>query len=271
MFSQILSERKLSNQDFLQQRMAKTDDDGRVSGPEFVKQEISARRTKSEKKRDKNRRRNERNKTNPLYKARKNARKNEKNKRNPEYQEKVKVRKNAKKNDKNKVNLEYQERMKARKKARKNDKRMSYVNKVVDYERILKNGHDRVCVCCGQLFAEIGIVVNPPQCIIALEKDTQLSIVRQISWVSELQLCITCSNAVAKGKVPKLCLANGLNFPSIPSELQGLSQLEHRLVSARIPFMQLRELRPTTQLGIRGNIVNVPIDIEECVKVLPRV
>ena len=34
--------------------------------------------------------------------------------------------------------------------------------------------------------------------------------------------------------------------------------------------MQLRELRPTTQLGIKGNIVNVPIDIEESVNILPR-
>ena len=34
--------------------------------------------------------------------------------------------------------------------------------------------------------------------------------------------------------------------------------------------MQIRELRPTTQLGIRGNIFNVPIDIEESVNILPR-
>ena len=34
--------------------------------------------------------------------------------------------------------------------------------------------------------------------------------------------------------------------------------------------MQLRELRQTTQLGIRGNIVNVPIDIEQSVNILPR-
>ena len=141
---------------------------------------------------------------------------------------------------------------------------------MVEYERILKSGHDRVCVCCGQLFAELGIVVNPQQCIMAIEKNPQLIVVRQIDWIADLQLCITCSNAVAKGKVPKLCLANGLDFPPIPDELKGLSQLEHRLVSARIPFMQLRELRPTTQLGIRGNIVNVPIDIEECVNILPR-
>ena len=179
-----------------------------------------------------------------------------------------------KKNDRNKNDPLYQEKKKARqhtkKNAKKHAKRTTYSNKVVDYERILKNGHDRICVCCGQLFVEIGIVVNQQQCIMAIEKDPQLVIVKQVEWINELQLCFTCSTSVAKGKVPKLCLANGLDFPQIPEELQGLSQLEHRLVSARIPFMQLRELRPTTQLGIRGNIVNVPIDIEQSVNILPR-
>ena len=252
----------------------------------------------------KNAKKNERNKLNPLYQAmkkqRKNAKKNQRNLANPEYQEKkkdrirqrknakkhqrdkanpeylekkkkrVRQRKNAKKNERNLAKPEFQERKKARQNAKKHVKRVTYSNKVIEYERILKIGHDRVCVCCGQLFAEIGIVVNPQQCVLAIEKEPHLIGVRQIRWIPELQLCITCSNAVAKGKVPKLCLINGLDFPPIPDELKGLSQLEHRLVSARIPFMQLRELRPTTQLGIRGNIVNIPIDIEESVNILPR-
>ena len=284
--------------------MAKMGDNRSVSGSEAGQQAISACRTQSEKKRDKNRRRNERNKANPLYQARKkerdrqrrNAKKHKRDQANPEYQEKKKIRqkerknakkhgrdkgnskyqgrmkarKNAKKHKRDKANPEYQERKKAKKNKKKDAKRATYSHKVVEYERILKSGHDRVCVCCGQLFAELGIVVNPQQCIMAIEKNPQLIVVRQIGWIADLQLCITCSNAVAKGKVPKLCLANGLDFPPIPDELKGLSQLEHRLVSARIPFMQLRELRPTTQLGIRGNIVNVPIDIEECVNILPR-
>ena len=212
--------------------------------------------------------------SNPEYRKWKNTKKNERNQSNPEYLLRKKQRKNVKKNLQNEAKAEYQERKKARKNAKKNAKkeakRTSYSNRVIEYERILKNGHDRVCVCCGQLFAEIGIVVNLQQCILAIEKEPQLIVVKQVDGVNELQLCITCSSSVAKGKVPKLCLANGLDFPPIPYELKGLSQLEHRLVSARIPFMQLRELKPTTQLGIKGNIVNVPIDIEESVSILPR-
>ena len=280
--------------------MVITNDSASVSGPNSDHQDISTPRTPSEKKRARNRRKNERNKANPAYlekkkqrdKKRRNAKrnrrnesnpeyrkwkntkKNERNQSNPEYLLRKKQRKNVKKNLQNEAKAEYQERKKARKNAKKNAKkeakRTSYSNRVIEYERILKNGHDRVCVCCGQLFAEIGIVVNPLQCILAIEKEPQLIVVKQVDGVNELQLCITCSSSVAKGKVPKLCLANGLDFPPIPYELKGLSQLEHRLVSARIPFMQLRELKPTTQLGIKGNIVNVPIDIEESVSILPR-
>ena len=280
--------------------MVISDESGSANGSNSESLVISTPRTPSEKKRAKNRRKNERNRanpaylerkkqrdkkrrnakrnkrneTNPEYRKKKNTKKNERNQSNPEYLLRKKQRKNDKKNLQNKAEAEYQERKKARKNAKKNAKkeakRVSYSNRVVEYEKILKNGHDQVCVCCGQLFAEIGIVVNAQQCILAIEKDPQLIVVRHIGWIPELQLCITCSQAIGKGKVPKLCLANGLDFPPIPDELKGLSQLEHRLVSARIPFMQLRELRPTTQLGIRGNIVNVPIDIELSVNILPR-
>ena len=92
---------------------------------------------------------------------------------------------------------------------------VTYSNKVEEYERILKNVHDRVCVFCGQVFAEIGIV-NTQQCIMAIEKDPQLINVKQVRWVEELKLCITRSTTLAKGKVPKLCLANGLDFAPIP-------------------------------------------------------
>ena len=183
------------------ERMVKSDYSASVGGSEAVQQPISARRTQSEKKREKNRRRNDRNKANPVYQARKkerdrkrrNAKKHRRDQANPEYQEKKKKRKNAKNHERDKADTEYQERKmqrdkkrrnakkhqrdknnseyKERKKARQNRKknskknatRATYSNKVVEYERMLKNGHDRVCVCCGQLFAEIGIVVNPQQ------------------------------------------------------------------------------------------------------------
>lgn len=56
---------------------------------------------------------------------------------------------------------------------------------------------------------------------------------------------------------------------SKPKELE-LTELEERLVSPRIPFMQLREKPRGGQLSINGNVVNVPADVTSTVKKLPR-
>ena len=203
--------------------MVKSDDSGSAYCSNSDLQEIPTPRKPSEKRRARNRHKNKRNRANSAYfqrkkqrdKKRRNAKRNKRINANHEY----KARLNAKKHERDKAKAEYQEkkmsRLNRKKNAKKQTRRATYSIKVVEYERILKNGHDRVCVYCGQLFAEIGIVVNLQQCISAVEKDTELIVVRQIGLIPDLQLYITCSNAVAKGKVPKLCLGNGLDLPQI--------------------------------------------------------
>ncbi|XP_062603984.1 uncharacterized protein LOC134265790 [Saccostrea cucullata] len=69
--------------------------------------------------------------------------------------------------------------------------------------------------------------------------------------------------------MPKLSIANHVQFPTKPEELE-LHHLEERLIALRIPFMQLRELPRGRQLSIKGNVVNVPVDIQPTVNSLPR-
>lgn len=52
--------------------------------------------------------------------------------------------------------------------------------------------------------------------------------------------------------------------------LQDLSPLEERLVSLRIPFMQIRPLGSEQQSSLKGNVVNVENDLDVCAKILPR-
>mgnify|MGYP003692242583 CR=1 FL=1 len=54
-----------------------------------------------------------------------------------------------------------------------------------------------------------------------------------------------------------------------PTELY-LFPLEERLVSLRIPFMQIRELPRGGQYSVKGNGVNVPVDIQPTINSLPR-
>ena len=53
-------------------------------------------------------------------------------------------------------------------------------------------------------------------------------------------------------------------------DVLNLHPLEERLISQRIPFMQIRELPRGGQLSVKGNIVNVPVDIQPTINVLPR-
>jgi hypothetical protein len=61
-----------------------------------------------------------------------------------------------------------------------------------------------------------------------------------------------------------------MGFPEKPNELQ-LYPLEERLISLRIPFMQIRQLpRGGGQFSVKGNVVNVPVDVQPTINSLPR-
>ena len=82
-------------------------------------------------------------------------------------------------------------------------------------------------------------------------------------------ICVTCDSNLKKGKVPSCSKANKMGFPDKLHSL-NLTPLEERLISPRIPFMQIRELPRGSQLSIHGNIVNVPSDVSSTVHCLPR-
>ncbi|KAK7481043.1 hypothetical protein BaRGS_00027679 [Batillaria attramentaria] len=106
------------------------------------------------------------------------------------------------------------------------------------------------------------------------KKGVQASIIQQAlrgtnSFQDTEWICDTCLRSVKKSVLPYLALANGLEFTVIPLPLVGLTTLEERCISPRIPFMQLRELRRDRQFGIMGNVANVPVDVSATVTSLP--
>ena len=82
-------------------------------------------------------------------------------------------------------------------------------------------------------------------------------------------ICYTCHGSIKQHKIPRLSIASKMGFPERPKELE-IYPLEERLVSLRIPFMQIRQLPRGGQLSIKGNVVNVPIDIQPTINSLPR-
>lgn len=136
------------------------------------------------------------------------------------------------------------------------------------FDKLISSGPNYVCTCCTQTFF-VSFVKNVNELSQhkkqLIEKYCTLyKSVDNLEWI-----CQTCLEAARKGKTPKFWIHNGLKFPIQPNEL-NLSNLEERLVSPRIPFMQLREMPRGGQVSIKGNIVNVPADVNGTIKSLPR-
>lgn len=76
--------------------------------------------------------------------------------------------------------------------------------------------------------------------------------------------------SASKGQIPKRNILNGFAFPVLPPVLTRLTQLEERLVSPRLAFMQIRSLGVYQQKGLRGNVVNVGNNFDVSANVLAR-
>ena len=124
-----------------------------------------------------------------------------------------------------------------------------------------------VCTCCHQTWfrKSVSMLKNThmPTRIRELYC-TKFTSVNDEEWV-----CHTCLNSLKDSKMPRLSVANGMNWPNKPPEL-NLHQLEERLIALRIPFMQIRELPRGGQYSLKGNVINVPVDIQPTINCLPR-
>ena len=139
------------------------------------------------------------------------------------------------------------------------------------FHKNISVGPEYICTCCNQLWYRSSVT----QCNASLYQScsrkildlclTGLKSIDKIEWI-----CATCHSNLKAGKLPTCAKANKMTFPEKPDVLKDLTPLEERLISPRIPFMQVRELPSGGQLSIHGNVVNVPADVNSTVSVLPR-
>ena len=124
-----------------------------------------------------------------------------------------------------------------------------------------------VCSCCHQTWFRKSVSMLKNTHISAESRRlycTDFTSVGNEEWI-----CHTCLSALRESKPPKLSVANGMKWPDKPPEL-NLHQLEERLIALRIPFMQIRELPRGGQYSLKGNVINVPVDIQPTINCLPR-
>ena len=90
-----------------------------------------------------------------------------------------------------------------------------------------------------------------------------------VSVDNKVWLCRTCRLAIKQGKVPKLSIENGMGFPEKPHELD-LHGMEERIISPRLLFFQMRSNILGGRTIVRGNVVNIAVDIAPTMNKLPR-
>lgn len=136
------------------------------------------------------------------------------------------------------------------------------------FSHSVSEGPIYVCTSCSQTwFKETVLRVSSVKCSSRLfEKcSSNIKSVHNLEWI-----CLACKKYLELGKIPECSIGNDMKFPVIPPELQGLTKLEERLISPRIPFMSIRQQPRGGQLSMKGNVVNVPADINKTVRLLPR-
>ncbi|CAF4080432.1 unnamed protein product, partial [Adineta steineri] len=139
-----------------------------------------------------------------------------------------------------------------------------------NYESKIKEGPTHICSCCGGLWFAYSIREYTVEML--TKKGLKKEFIDKVCYLKHeiIELCATCRKDIMSNKIPNLALSNGLAFYEIPDCLKILTELEERLISPRIPFMVIRTLGFSKQFGLKGNLVNVPMNVDTNVSILPR-
>ncbi|VDI51626.1 Hypothetical predicted protein, partial [Mytilus galloprovincialis] len=83
-------------------------------------------------------------------------------------------------------------------------------------------------------------------------------------------ICKTCMKHIQNNKMPPQAEANNMMLPDVPKIIQDLTPLEARILSTRYPFMKLLALPRGRQTGIKGAVINVPVNVQQVCTSLPQ-
>ena len=131
----------------------------------------------------------------------------------------------------------------------------------------VSRGPEYICSCCDQLWYKHSVITaeklrlsNPTAEKYLLTKTS----VDGIEWI-----CQSCYKHLKKDKIPPCAAKNGMSFPAKP-DFFDLNELECRMLAPRLAFQKLLQAPRGNQFKIKGNVVNVPADVNNTVNMLPR-
>lgn len=133
-------------------------------------------------------------------------------------------------------------------------------------KKFLNNPFGHTCHVCDRLWFLNDLHEVPSHCFDFLSKEFPSD------NISDFKLCPTCYQSICKRKqIPYLSKSNGFVYPAFPNDLPELDLITERLISPRLPFMQLRRLRyEYGSSKIVGQVINIPVDVNNMISKLPR-
>ena len=140
------------------------------------------------------------------------------------------------------------------------------------FKQVIQEGPTYICSSCNRLlFRRCVYRYSLEDFQIEYQPLAEKCRTNKLSSDSNEYICTNCRNSLKKGQLPAMSVANGLQLDDIPQQLHELTSLEVIFIARRIPFMKLLGLPRGKQKAIHGCVVNVPVEPEQAVAVLPRV
>ncbi|GBP85988.1 hypothetical protein EVAR_57464_1 [Eumeta japonica] len=130
--------------------------------------------------------------------------------------------------------------------------------------KFLDNSFGYPCSVCDRLWFRDDLKSPSPE-----HKEILTKIIPNIP-AKNTELCNTCVQALNKKNIPLMSTFNGFKYPDVPQHLPPLDLVSERLISPRIPFMQIRRLRHVNEeLSLPAIYLGQFRNFKEGVKVTP--
>ena len=141
---------------------------------------------------------------------------------------------------------------------------MERINK---FQCKIKQGSYYICVCCERgHYKNSTVLYKPDKYQIKVEDHTTF----KVTYDSMHYICKTCHTKLKKGNIPCQAVWNKLEVHSLHTTLESLHKLEKAMISKRILFSKVLIMPKGQMPKIKGAICNVPVDVSEINKILPR-
>ena len=151
--------------------------------------------------------------------------------------------------------------------ASKKHKSHDFEQAIDNFKKDIQDGPTYICTVCNRLLYQSSVKNYK---LTDYEAHLNCRTVK-ISYNGIEYICSSCHKALKAKKVPNLAVVNGLEVDEIPHQIDELNSLEAVFISRRIPFMKILALPRGKQKAVHGCVVNVPIEPEQLVSILPRV